>query len=56
MELAKVHDLYVLMQAIFKLLNESHIAGRDDAVIHIYCNDYNFLFVFVCLVEHCLVD
>jgi hypothetical protein len=55
-ELTKVRDFDVLMQASLELLNEAYVAGSDSAVIHMDCDNCDFIFGLVLLVEDSLID
>ena len=55
-KLTKVGDFYVLAEAGLKLLDEAEVAGSDGAVVDMYCDDCDFIFGFVSLGEHGLVD
>jgi hypothetical protein len=55
-ELAEVCDFDVLVQAGLELINETHVAGSDGAVIHMDCDDCDFILGFVMFVENSLID
>jgi hypothetical protein len=56
MQLTKVHNLDMLMQAGLELLNEVDIGGSDGAVIDMHSSDGELTLAYINLEENSFID